>query len=183
MPFFPDLTEQFHSPLAPAEALAALRVQVAPPVARSWAAWAAEAFTGPLQAFRGQVGADGFALQRVINYRNDLLPRITGRVVPGPAGVGSTVTLRHQLAPFVRGFAILWLGVVSCVALATAPAWWQSRVFDPAALIPLGMLAFGVAFFTGPFWLEVRQSRPLLLALLRLEALPPPGPPPAPAHP
>ena len=44
-------------------------------------------------------------------------------------------------------------------------------------LIPVGMFAVGLRLFTVPFWAEVRQSRPRLIALLRLVPLreAPPG--------
>jgi hypothetical protein len=33
------------------------------------------------------------------------------------------------------------------------------------------MLVFGLLFFTVPFWLEVRKSRPLLVDLLELKKM------------
>ena len=170
MRFFPSLTETLTSPLPPAELLARVQLAAAPPLKLSWAALVDQFKPNPVEPFRGTVAAGSFELQRVIYYRNSMLPRITGVVEPGPGG-GSTVRLRHQLHPFVLGFAGLWLGIVGLVALTFGAMWVSDRTeLGWFALMPVGMLVGGVALFVLPFWYEVRKSRPLLMQLLLLEA-------------
>ena len=160
----PALTEQFRSRLLPDEVLHRVQNSLAPPTKQKWL----EFFPPqPVEPFAGSVSATGFDLQRIINYRNSMLPRITGRVAP--AERGSVVQLQHQLHPFTLVFGGLWLFVVGMVALGVGHSWLSTGQFDPAYFIPFGMLFFGVCLFTIPFWLEVRQSRPLLLKLLELE--------------
>lgn len=163
MRFFPALTEEFTSPLPPAELLR--RVQASVQQQRD---------------FTGTVQADRFLISRVIDYRNSMLPRIEGWVTAALGG-GSRLRLHHRLAVFTLIFGAVWLLLVGGVALATLPALVQAGlaeqwtdVFGPS-LIPLGMLAFGVLLLTVPFWLEVRQSRPRLLALLQLQLAALPG--------
>lgn len=157
MRFFPALPEEFTSPLPPAELLR--RVQEAVLLRRD---------------FTGTVTDNQFTISRIINYRNSMLPRIEGWVTAGPGG-GSYLRLRHQLHPFVLAFGALWLGgvgsVIGSMGLAMLRGSFQANVghLTWPDLIPLGMFAVGALLFTVPFWAEVRQSRPRLIELLRLE--------------
>ena len=99
MRIFPSLTEEFTSPLTPAELLHRVRD----------AAQAKREFTGT-------VSAAGFTISRVIDYRNSMLPRIEGWVIATPAG-GSRLRLHHRLATFTLVFGAVWLlGVGGFVA-------------------------------------------------------------------
>lgn len=169
MRFFPRLTEEFHSPLPPAELLRLVQANTAPPL--TWhGMWAGQ----PTAHFRGRVGGEGFDISRIISGRNSMLPRIEAWVSAGRTG-GSQLRLRHSLPPFTLGFAAVWLLGVGSVAVAALGAGLTGQgkagLEGPfgVALAPLGMLAFGLLLFTVPFWLEVAKSRPLLLTLLQLE--------------
>lgn len=165
----PLLTEQFRSRLAPTEIMRRVQASIAPPTEQKWLSFSS---TQPTEPFRGTAGPNGFELQRIIDYRNSMLPRITGRVAPASNGRGSWIVLEHQLHPFTLAFGGLWLFMVGSVAVGVVQSWISSGVFEPFYLVPLGMLAFGVCLLTVPFWLEVRQSRPLLIRLLELEEPP-----------
>ena len=84
--------------------------------------------------------------------------------------MGSVLQLEHRMCPFALVIGAIWLtfaGLLTplgLIALMLAP-------FTLLALLPLGMLVFGVVFFTVPFWMEVRKSRPLLIALLELKGM------------
>lgn len=164
MRLFPYLSEEFTSPLSPAELLHCVHDTVQ-----------------AKREFTGTVSGAGFTISRVIDYRNSMLPRIEGRVATGPAG-GSRLHLSHSLHPFTLAIGAVWLlGVGSFVASMVPPlvnvlraGRW--RELTGPDFIPLGMLAFGVLLLTVPFWLEVRQSRPRLLALLHLQAAAPARP-------
>ncbi|WP_223649425.1 hypothetical protein [Hymenobacter psoromatis] len=163
MRLYSSLTEEFTSPLPPAELLRRVRDSVQ-----------------QRRDFTGRVGTTGFAVEQIINYRNSFLPRIEGWVAVGLAG-GSRLRLRHRLSPFVLVFGVLWLGVVGSVAAAMGLDLVQGNFrtnlgeFGWPALIPVGMLLVGLLLFTVPFWAEVRQSRPLLVAQLQLQATPEPA--------
>ena len=159
MRLFPALTEEFISPLPPAEMLRRVQNSVQ-----------------QTKAFTGSVAVNEFTINRVIDYRNSMLPRINGQVTAGSAG-GSRLRLQHSLHPFLLAFAALWLGGVGSVVLTMSLAWAQggfrigAKGLTGPDLIPVGMLGLGLLLFTVPFWLEVRQSRPLLIELLQLESV------------
>jgi len=160
MRFFPALTEYFTSPLPPAELLRRLQDSVQ-----------------QAREFSGSVAGNQFTISRVIDYRNSMLPRISGEVSAGLTQ-GSRLRLRHQLHPLVLAFAALWLSIVGSVVAGLGWALVQGsfRAVGKGSvwpsLIPVGMFVVGVLLFTVPFWAEVRQSRPRLIELLRLEPLP-----------
>lgn len=160
----PSLTEQFRSRLAPAEVLRRVQANLAPPPERKWLEFFPKQ---PVEPFRGTVGPAAFEITRVIDYRNDMLPRIRGWV--RAAGRGSEVQLQHQLQPVVVAFGSVWLFIVGFVALGMAQLWFSTGEFSRFYLIPFGMLTFGICLLTVPFWLEVRKSRSLLIQLLELE--------------
>ena len=167
MRFFPALTEEFTSPLPPAELLR--HVQASVQQARE---------------FSGRVAGSQFTISRVIDYRNSMLPRISGEVFAGPMG-GSRLRLRHQLHPFVLAFGAMWLGIVGSVVGGMGLTLVQGAFRTVGegsvwpSLIPVGMLVVGLLLFTVPFWAEVLQSRPRLIELLRLAPVAPPqGTPP-----
>lgn len=156
MRFFSALTEDFTSPLPPAELLRHVQTSVQQE-----------------REFSGSVAGNQFTISRVIDYRNSMLPRISSEVVAGPLG-GSRLRLRHQLHPFVLAFGAVWLGIVGSVVGGMGLALVQDsfRVVGEGpvwpSLIPVGMLVVGLLLFTVPFWAEARQSRPRLIELLRL---------------
>jgi hypothetical protein len=160
MRFFPSLTEEFTSPLPPAELLHLVQETVQ-----------------LKRDFTGTVTNNHFTISRVIDYRNSMLPRLEGWVAAGPGG-GSRLRLQHQLHPFTLAFGAVWLGIVGSLVVAMGWALLQGSFranvgrLDWPDLIPVGMLAFGVLLLTVPFWAEVRQSRPRLVALLHLQAGP-----------
>lgn len=163
MRIFPSLTEAFYSPLAPAEVLRRVQSQTAEPP--TWRGL----FAGSTPtAFQGRVNSDSFVLKRVINYRNDMRPQITGWVEPALASRGSSVRLRHHLDPVTMVFAAVWLTAVCFAVLIVSTSWLHTGHFAPPFLIPFGMLVFGLLLFTLPFWFEVDKSRPLLVELLQL---------------
>jgi len=163
MRFFPSITEQFHSPLTPEQVAQQLRANLSPEF--SWKDLFAAKSSAP---FLGEVGNGSFAIQRVISYRNSWLPQIKGLVQPAISGPGSMIEVRHQLHPFVLVFTLCWLAATGLSAFTSLSLLLANRNFSFAALIPLGMFAFGLVLFTVPFWLEVRKSRPLLVQLLQL---------------
>ena len=143
-----------------------MQYALAPDVRLSWS----ELLTNPKEPFRGSVDSNSFVMRRVLDYRNDMQPQIMGFVQPAAGQMGSVLQLEHRMSPFALVIGAIWLtfaGLLTplgLIALMLAP-------FTLLALLPLGMLVFGLVFFTVPFWLEVRKSRPLLIALLELKGI------------
>ncbi|GAB3637356.1 hypothetical protein GCM10027422_29460 [Hymenobacter arcticus] len=168
MRFFPALTEDFTSPLPPAELLRQVQNSVQ-----------------QKREFSGSITGNQFTISRVIDYRNSMLPRIRGEVAARPTG-GSYLRLAHSLHPFTLAFGALWLGGVGSVVAAMGQGLLQGSLRANVGslawpdLIPVGMFAVGLLLFTLPFWAEVRQSRPRLVALLHLQPRPPQPPTEAP---
>jgi hypothetical protein len=170
MRFFPALTEEFTSPLPPAELLR--HVQASVQQARE---------------FSGRVAGSQFTISRVIDYRNslpqlDAAPhqrrgscRANGGQPLAPAAPAAPVragiwghVARHRGQCGRRNGLTLVQGAFRTVGEGSV---WPS-------LILVGMLAVGLLLFTVPFWAEVRQSRPRLIELLRLAPTAPQGTPP-----
>ncbi|MCB2377214.1 hypothetical protein LGH70_06445 [Hymenobacter sp. BT635] len=164
MQLFPWITEQFYSALPSNQVIDQVQANLPGPF--TWhSLFAAKASA----LFRGEVKANTFTLRRTISYQNSWLPQITGWVEPDTDAEGSIVILRHRVRPAVLTFGAVWfLGVVLA---AIRPFWLTlaTGIFAAELLIPLGMLTFGLVLFTGPFWLEVRKSRHLLINLLQLQ--------------
>ncbi|MBO0358146.1 hypothetical protein J0X19_09340 [Hymenobacter sp. BT186] len=164
MRLYPDITEQFYSPFAPTETLQRIEANLAPSF--SWRDLFKSRSPAP---FQGAVHFDSFEIQRVISYRNSWLPQIKGRVKLAQDGQGSIVTVRHKLHLFVLVFSSIWLLGVGVATISALWSCWATGIFTFAKLIPMLMLSFGLTLFTVPFWLEVRQSRPLLIRILELK--------------
>ncbi len=120
--------------------------------------------------FQGDISRHGFKITRIIHYRNSFLPIISGKFLPGDAGV--KVAIRMRLHPFVTAFMCVWfggvgLGVVAVVGgLLSGPA-----PASPMLLIPFGMLVFGWALVSGGFWCEAKEQKRMLLEMFKgLEA-------------
>jgi hypothetical protein len=159
MPVIPHQALRLHSQLSAADAMLALKAQVAPPRPP----FSLSIAFGSLP-FEGTLDGARFELQRVIQYRNSFLPQIRGTIEPATAGC--TVSLTMSLHPLVIAFAIIWLMVVSagaCVAVAAALG--QSRV-QAGTFIPFGMLLFFGILVSASFHFEARKAERLLREIL-----------------
>ncbi|MGI4740842.1 MAG: hypothetical protein ACRYG7_37205 [Janthinobacterium lividum] len=104
MRFFPSLTENFTSPLPPAELLG--HVQDCVQQARD---------------FSGRVTGNQFSISRVIAYRNSMLPRISGAVMAGPGGAAACTCSIACTRSSWRLRPCGWAGWA---------AWWQNWGWD-----------------------------------------------------
>jgi len=105
--------------------------------------------------FIGRVEGNCFKLYRDIRYRNSFLPRIRGHV--NPYRDGSNIEVTMYLHPLVLVFMLFWLGFVGAGAVATL-----GHGKGDHALVPLGMLVFGVALTLGGFYPEALKARRIL---------------------
>ncbi|WP_303312514.1 hypothetical protein [Hymenobacter sp. BT730] len=164
MRFVPWVTEQFYTPLSPEELLQRLQENTAPRLT-----WFKIFSFKPLKPFLGTVEINSFDIQRVIRYKNSWLPQIKGKIEPHQSNGGSLVLLRHHLHYSVLVFCIIWQAVVGFSVVSSIGNLLTTGKLNQELLSTLGMFAFGLILFTVPFWLEVQQSRPMLIKLLKLE--------------
>ncbi|MBH8557871.1 hypothetical protein [Hymenobacter negativus] len=149
--------------MSPAELISRLQAITAPKFT-----WRDLFKSRPAKLFRGEIDNESFAIRRIINYKNSMLPQIAGHIALDSSGVGSLLRLEHKQSTSTIIFAVIWLGFVA-VQLWNAIADSINYNYINSSLAPLtGMFVFGFAFFTIPFWLEVRKSRTLLMELLVL---------------
>lgn len=93
----------------------------------------------------GSVGESSARLRKRIWYRNSF--QSVMRVTFVDRGTGTEITCRSGMSIFTTVFMVVWFGAVGLFGLA-----FLGSIFDhaggggaPAALFPLGMIAFGVA--------------------------------------
>lgn len=95
--------------------------------------------------FVGAVKDNSFRLQRNIHYRNSFLPQIRGRMIFVASGTRVNVVM--FMHPLVFIFMLFWL------ASAGYSEWRVSGADYNASLIPLLLIAFGLALSLGGFLL------------------------------
>lgn len=117
--------------------------------------------------YEGSINGSSFNINRIIGYRNSFLPRIKGNI---EKDFGKTkVNVKMRLHPFVLVFMIVWCGGVGLGFLAFLTATIGKGTFEPAILIPLGMLLFGYGLTTGGFKYESIKSKKYLAELFEAE--------------
>ncbi|HEX8494010.1 MAG TPA: hypothetical protein VF658_14285 [Pyrinomonadaceae bacterium] len=121
-------------------------------------------FSREHKEFEGSVTPQDFKISRIIHYRNSFLPIINGQFVKTP--LGTRLTVRMTLHPFVIAFLILWSGVIGLSFVMAL------RESDGKAAAPfmLGMLAFVYLLTTGAFKWEARKARRRFMQLFAGQA-------------
>lgn len=106
--------------------------------------------------FEGYFENGEFEMQRAINYKNSFLPQIKGTVSESMSG--TTVMAKLQLHDFVVAFMVVWLGGVSLALLGSIYAIISHEANPSVTIIPLIMLAFGIALVYFGFNSEKEKS-------------------------
>jgi len=119
----------------------------------------------------GRVGDDGFRLRLRIGYRNSFQTFMFGAVQAD--GRGARIVARTGMHPFAAVFMTLWLSVI---ALASAIGVTGLVLAEPGQtapwfviLVPVGMLAFGIALVGIGRWIA-RSERARLVEFLERTA-------------
>lgn len=147
----------FRTALSPQEALLRLSRVVGPPQSR-WPAIEAGAARRQREPFVGIIDGERFRIRRTIDYRNNFLPVISGRVEPDAAG--SRIDIVVKLKPAVAAVMILWL---SAMSFAAAAGVWQSVQTGKAkGLAGLLLPFFGFVLVAIAFVPEKRKALTLL---------------------
>jgi hypothetical protein len=121
-------------------------------------------FGGNRCPWEGEVMTEDFRIRRIIRYRNSFLPLLRGRI-SATAG-GCIVEGTMSLHPVVLGFMIFWLSGVFLLGVGIWVSLLAQHAWQPWALIPLGMFAFGWLLTSGAFTVEARKARALLGEML-----------------
>lgn len=108
--------------------------------------------------FVGEVSTDSFQIRRDIRYRNSFLPLLKGRLTSVPGGTRVNVVM--HIHPLVALFMLFWFSGVGAGAIAIT--FGQHSGEGAMALIPFGMLVFGVALVCGGFYPEANKAERLL---------------------
>jgi hypothetical protein len=144
--------------MQPAEALAAIARATGPRGSLLRPVWKR---THDLE---GAVESDGFAISRVIRYRNSFLPMIRGRLAPAPGGTLVTVSMRPMW--FVVIFWIFWMSAAAVALAWVLLAKGNAPGRTGLIAIALGMFAAGYLACSIGFGLEARWARQMLEKLL-----------------
>ncbi|MBC6609842.1 hypothetical protein H8B15_02845 [Hymenobacter sp. BT507] len=158
----PWLKEKLYSPLTPDEIVERLKT-----VVHFTTSWSDLFWTKATAPFEGKLAHKSFSFQRATLARASYLPQITGRISSDQVQGGSTVLLCHRLGWAVLVLNSLWLLGIGLVTLFAGLVAGASSFF----WMVLGLFVLSVLLFTVPFWLEVRKSRPMLMKLLKLQAV------------
>ena len=150
--FLPYRRFSIDTGLGHVETLERLRAMVAP---SRWS-WGALFGARPDKPFTGEIDDARFNLSRVIRYRNSFLPQIRGRVTAGAAGTEIKGTM--AIHPLVGAFMAVWLGAAAFGAVLIGQHAMDGGRLHPGALIPFGMLVFGIALMLGCFTPEARRA-------------------------
>ena len=108
--------------------------------------------------YEGSIYRNTFNINRIISYRNSFLPRIHGKVEKDFNSTKINVKMRLHTGVII--FMFIWCGLVGGIGcLIAASTFLNSEHFEPAALIPFGMLIFAYAMTTGGFKYESAKSK------------------------
>jgi hypothetical protein len=156
MRMIPYRTFSIETHLTPPEALARLQTAIEPV---RWFRW-----SRPQRLFEGVLDGYRFEMHRIIRYRNSFLPRICGTIQESGNGARITGTMRLHVGTLA--FMILWLGFVGLVCILSVIQSIAHGRIESMMLIPLGMLAFGIALPPAGFIPEAHKALRLLTELV-----------------
>ena len=156
MPVLPYETFRIESSLTAAQTREMLSARVEPP---NW-----RRLKRRPPSFEGEVKDDSFRIWRVITYgRNSFRPLIRGRVF-ATAG-GSIVEGTMSLHPVVLGFLIFWFTMLVLFSRGLWVVMLSQRVWQPGALVSLGMFVFAWTLTSVPFTVEANKAKALLVEM------------------
>ncbi|WP_254568061.1 hypothetical protein [Oscillatoria sp. HE19RPO] len=114
--------------------------------------------------YRGKIGEHSFKIAKIIYHRNSFLPQIEGRIKAHGRGSQIEIEMKLHIAAII--FMCVWLSTIGQVALLSLFALFQDD-FEPAFLIPLGMVIFGIALPWVGFLPQAKASKDFLIELFQ----------------
>jgi hypothetical protein len=106
--------------------------------------------------FQGSINTKGFEVSRIINYGNSFLPIIKGQFLPEM--LGTTISIKMELNPTVKGFMCFGLGGCGLFIIAFAGS--------SAVVGPILMLVFGYILTLASFCFEAKKQKEFIIELL-----------------
>lgn len=119
----------------------------------------------PHKAYEGKIENGSFNISRIINYRNNFLPIIKGRIEQSTNETMISIKMRMHI--FVIIFMVLWLGIAGLICFAIL-IFSNETGFTPV-LISFGMFIAGYIIMTGGFKYESYKSKKYLAELFEAE--------------
>lgn len=112
----------------------------------------------PAAPFAGTVGADGFAITRMREFRSTFMPLLRGRLGAGPGG-GTVALVRLRPPGTVIAFMAIWLAFLAALAAVIVVA----RAGEAGAgllllIVPAGLGAFSWFLMTAVFNADARWA-------------------------
>lgn len=149
---FPSRKLVLLSPLPPAQAIDAVKATLKPQPT-----WRERLSFEQASGFSGTAEDGRFTLQRNINYRNSFLPQVVGKAEADTQTGGSRVTVTLSMHKSVKIFMCIWLWGVGAIGIPLAIAALTHKLQPPqndwmGAVIPLGMMIFGLCLPHFGFW-------------------------------
>lgn len=124
---------------------------------------------GSSKSYEGDILGNKFYINRIINYRNSFLPRITGTV--RTEVYETTIKVKMRLSIFVVIFLCFWCIATCSFCFLGLFFSYKSNTFYNGSLVPLGMLLFAYCLTMGGFKFESYKSRKHLLNLFEAEII------------
>jgi hypothetical protein len=148
------------SPLPPKTVEARLRQAVRRGNSLSW--WQKWIDPPPdLPPFEGDVYDGGFAMRRIIRYKNAYLPALRGTIDETIDG-GTIVRVRMTISPFAALFIVFWITIVSFISWPVLRELrWNEMTAVPVIMLVAGLLLPTVSFYAEA-WLARRLIREAL---------------------
>jgi hypothetical protein len=113
---------------------------------------------GPAAPFAGAVGADGFVITRMNEFRSTIMPLLRGAFAAQPGG-GTTVLLRLRPPGTVIAFMGIWLAFLAAVAGLVVVAHARDAGRSLLVLLaPAGLGAFSWFLMTAVFTADARWA-------------------------
>ena len=124
--------------------------------------------SGSIKSYEGQINGQTFKIKRIIGYRNSFLPIINGIIEKDYDGE-TTIKVKMRLQIFIIVFLFIWCGGAGLIGIAFLTQAFDGSEFNPAILIPFGMLILVYALVMGAFKFESNKSKKDLQSILEAE--------------
>ncbi len=124
---------------------------------------------GATKPYEGIISKRSFEIQRIIEYRNALLPQIIGKIEKKHEGI--TIHVNMMLDFFVIAFLFLWFCLLGFFCVFGVIHMFDSEDFNFTVLIPIAMLLFVYKLILYGFRYESNKSKEDLKNLFEAEML------------
>jgi hypothetical protein len=121
--------------------------------------------TNTSKPYKGQIVGSRFNISRIIQYGNSFLPRISGYIVPDYQGLSIKVQMRLRRSTLL--FLSIWCGLIGFACIVMLMEYLRHPQFEPAMLIPFGMLLFAYLLALFSFKYESKRSKKDLMEILQ----------------